>query len=56
MYHSVKAHLLATIVSEMFTITYLVFASVLEPFWGEMNYQHIRIDINHSSEKVLTLC
>ena len=32
-----KPHLLATIVSEMFTITYFVFASVLEPFWGEMN-------------------
>ena len=32
-----KPHLLATIVVEMFTITYFVFASVLEPFWGERN-------------------
>ena len=32
-----KPHLLATIEVEMLTITYFVFASVLEPFWGEKN-------------------
>ena len=34
------SHLLATIVSEMFTITYLVFASLREPFWSGLLYFH----------------